>query len=110
MANLYKKAAERQKIVPGGHLDENQEQEILNESVSEEVVRETAEVQDVSDNASVVIPLDEIGASRRPKKRSSTLYLSEEVLSELRKRSKKVGMSASEYLDELLKRAFGSKE
>lgn len=114
MANIYKKAAERQKIVPGG-ADVEQELKVEVEKVQpvvEEVKVPEPEtpVAEASDNdAAVFLPLDDIGANKKPKKRSSTLYLSESVLDELRKRGKKVGLSSSEYLDELLKRAFGIK-
>lgn len=109
MANIYKKAAERKKIVPGGAEVEDETVVVEpNDDIDEK--NSAAAVVESSDNTdSVFIPLDDIGANKKPKKRSSTLYLSESVLDELRKRSKKAGLSSSEYLDEVLRRAFGIK-
>lgn len=105
MANLYKKAAERQKIVPGGAKPEP---EVKDDEVVVPAAEETpAPVTEVADEKSIRIPLEEIGASKKPKKKSTTLYLSEEVIAELKARGAKAGgMSSSEYLDELLKRVF----
>ena len=112
MANIYKKAAERQKITPGGaNVEQEEVVELVVEEKVQPVIEEVVErseppVVETSDADTVLIPLDDIGANKKPKKRSSTLYLSESVLDELRKRSKKAGLSSSEYLDEVLKREF----
>lgn len=105
MANLYKKAAERQKIVPGGTKNDPEdvkEEEITVPGSEEEACPDI----EIPDNKSIEIPLDEIGAPKKPKKKSTTLYLSERAISELKTRGKKVGLSSSEYLDEILKRVF----
>jgi len=53
--------------------------------------------------------LSHVKAAKKKKAKSKTrsLYLSDPVYNELVKRSKKEGMSASEYLEALLKGAFG---
>lgn len=42
----------------------------------------------------------------KSKKKNYSLYLSEDNMAELQKRSKQYGMSISEYLDEILKKVF----
>ena len=105
MANPYKEAEEKRKMkAPGSPREPRQEEEVV---TVPEHVQEAAEEPTGGKEAGYGSLLSEIKSERRPKKRSTTLYLSDNVLAELRKLSKKEGMSASEYLDALLKRAFG---
>lgn len=91
--NVFKKADQRKRVVPGGTQNVSEpsetEESVITPSVAEESVG------------------DKIIKKKRVKKKSYSLYLSDEVHKELQKRSKQAGgMSVSEYLDEYLRLEF----
>lgn len=86
-----------------------EEEEIDDTAPAQETAQEApqAEKEQVRSEDAVFIPLDEIGLNQKPKKKTTSVYLSEDVLDELEKRAKKAKLKPSPYLDELLRRVFG---
>lgn len=104
MANIYKDNDKRKKVVPGGT------QIPQDEGKAPETVETPAETEAPSDSKPTEIKdiLENVKAAkkRKPKRKTFSLYLSVNVMNEIEKQSKKADMSASEYLDEILKDIF----
>ena len=106
MGNLYKDADKRRRRVPGGAVTgqdaKKEEKVVVTPQKEEKPVSEPVEAKmDALEEL-----FTDIGANKKPTKRGSTLYLSTDVIDELAKRSKSVGLSSSEFLDQMLRRAF----
>lgn len=127
MGNIYKNADKRKRVKPGSKQPDITVEVEVNEletipeatetaqepqKATEVVTTPTEPEKPVSESveaesATVEELLGDIGAGKKPTRRSTTLYLSDAVLTELEKRSKKAKFrSRSEYLDELLMKLF----
>ena len=105
MANPYKVSEEKKKKAPGGAQEPSEPKADVITPAEPESPAEELVAANENDLKGL---FDQVKAakSKKPKKNSHTLYLSDSVWAELRKRSKKEDMSPSEYLDALLKGAF----
>lgn len=109
MANIYKQAAQRQRVVPGGAKppeipaqDEPKEEEVITTPSEEEKAVVAAE----RDEKSIADAFEKRLKAQKKKDTNKvhvSLTLSPEVKAELQKRAKRAGLTASKYLDDLLK-------
>jgi len=97
-SNPFKKNAPREKKPPMGAQEPKKVEEVVSAPV-EPVVPETP-VEKPTDALEDV--LNSIKDKKKPSKRSSTLYLSEKNLDWLKQKGDEVGLSSSEYLDQIL--------
>jgi len=103
MPNPYKEAEKNKKTPPGSRQGGAETEE----KVTQPSVPETKAEKPTEPVAALADLLGTIGEEKKPARRSASLYLSDSNLAELKKRSKAAGLSASEYLDQLLTKIFG---
>ncbi len=108
MANPYKEAEKNKKKSPARPQEPAQEMSKAKDTVMASTELERA--AEASVDSTVIISLDDIGMDGKDTKSSYSLYLTDSVMREAEKRSKKAKMrGVSPYIDEVLKRAFGLK-
>lgn len=109
--NAFKDAAKKRKAQPGGALKKQEKDKATNESKAKIIDSDSKGYEKAPQSKKseeIDALLDEITGDKKPLKKSATLYLSQDNLSELKKRAKKAGISSSEFMDKLMTKLFST--